>query len=180
MKKTMRISDQKGAKCLVDSFLPMAEKLKDEGATMSEIMSCFRTHIALQRSAKRAKLPGREPIRSARKAIGKIQAMAREMSEKADASPERALLDRLQESPMPFRHQPRIGRYRVPFLIDGILVAEIDNPGTRDPERDRYLKGLGYAIMKISPQTMVARPEAVIPEIKRRIGWRDLPAGGGL
>lgn len=177
MKKTMLNSDQEGAKRLVDSFGPMAERLKAEGASMGTIMSAFRTHIALRKAAtRRAKLsPGKGPIRSARDAMGKIEAMAREMMAKAGTSPERILLEHLQGSALPFRHQPRIGKYRVPFLVDGSLVAEIDDPETRDPERDGYLKGLGYTIIRISPQTIGSRPDAVIPEIKKRIGWIDIP-----
>jgi len=176
MKKIMASSDWKGAERLVDSFTPMAERLKAEGASMQAIMSAFRAHIALQKAAtRRANLTGKGPIRSARDAMGKIEAIAREMMERAVSSPERILLEHLQGSTLPFKHQSLVGQYRVAFLIDGNFIAEIDDPGKRDPERDRYLRGLGYTIMRISPQTMAARPEAVILEIKKRIGWIDMP-----
>lgn len=71
-----------------------------------------------------------------------------------------------------FEFQYTIGPYRADFLFADFIVFEIDGPQHNkdyDDARDKYMRGLGYKIIRAPLWILTTDPEAVIEEIQEAI-----------
>jgi len=78
----------------------------------------------------------------------------------------------LKESGLKFEYQYKIGPYRADFLLYGYVILEIDGPlheKEKDQKRDRYLKKMGYQIIRISADCATIEPEIEIEIIKEKL-----------
>lgn len=100
----------------------------------------------------------------------------REKSGKGDSKAEHIFFDVLEQNKIPFQFQYKIGNYRVDYLIAGGIVFEGDGPHHQerkqreyDEKRDKYLKKLGYYVIRL-PWTVVAQiQDEIVKEIKQLI-----------
>ena len=89
--------------------------------------------------------------------------------QKADSKAEAIFYELLQNSGTKFSFQHNIGPYRVDYLVMGFLIIEIDGPQhdkNHDDKRDKYLRKMGYKIIRIPTWVLVSCPDAAIQEIK--------------
>jgi len=89
-----------------------------------------------------------------------------------DAKIELYMHEKLQQASIPFLFQYTIGPFRVDFLINDNLAFEIDGPMHNkeyDHKRDKYLKNMGYDVLKVPVWLIEANNGLVIDEIKARI-----------
>ena len=78
----------------------------------------------------------------------------------------------LQEERIQFSFQYKIGPFRADFLIAESLVLEIDGPMHNeeyDMRRDKYLKKMGYDVMRVPTWLVEMDMSMVINEIKERL-----------
>ena len=82
----------------------------------------------------------------------------------------------LKTFPCPVKRQKVIGRYIVDFCIDSVkLIIEIDGSGhytelgeLSDRERDSFLQGKGYRVIRFTNLDIQSRFQAVCAEIEKR------------
>ena len=85
----------------------------------------------------------------------------------------RLLRDRRLES-LKFRRQVPIGRYVADFVCFGArLIVEADGPlhdEVRDAERDRWLTGEGFRVLRFSNAMIIGQPQDVFSAILEAAG----------
>ena len=77
----------------------------------------------------------------------------------------------LQEERLQFSFQYKIGPFRADFLIAETLVLEIDGPMHNedyDKRRDKYLKKMGYDVMRVPTWLIEMDTDLIIKEIRER------------
>jgi len=148
----------------MNDFLPFAEQLAAEGARENEIVRAYHAWLKskTQNYYSKAK-SGMTPLMTAIKAA-LTQA-------KGDSKAEVIFYQILESAGINFKFQFPIGPYRADFLIAGFLVLEIDGPqhlksGKKDDARDKYMRTMGYKIIRVPLSILCACPEAVIEEIQ--------------
>lgn len=90
----------------------------------------------------------------------------------ADSKAELIFYDLLTENKIPFKFQYKISPYRVDFLIQDWLVFEIDGPMHKkdyDDRRDKYIRKMGYEVMRAPLSVLMISPQVFIEEIKERM-----------
>lgn len=81
--------------------------------------------------------------------------------------------DGLQGEQITLKSQVKIGRYRLDFLIDDRVVVEVDGATwhssseavVRDTQRDKFLSGQGFVILRIPAKTVFNAPDKVIKSV---------------
>lgn len=144
----------------MEKFLPTGELLRSDGMSDYDIIKSFNDFVRSESIKLYRKNKNPKPIK---KAISKV------LSEKEDSKIEVIYFDLLNDAKIPFEFQYKIGKFKADFLIDGWLVFEIDGPDhdkNKDDFRDKYMKKLGYEILRVSAWMASASPDAVIDEIK--------------
>jgi len=106
------------------------------------------------------------------------------ISRSEDSRIEGIFFDLLVEAEVPFKFQYQIGCYYVDFLIGDFLVFEIDGPQHKqkkvyDEARDKYMRRLGYQILRIEAWLLTMDPYLIINEIKSIISRKTLKKGKG-
>ena len=73
-----------------------------------------------------------------------------------DSSAERIFLEMMRDERIPVRFHSKIGPYTVDYLVNGILVVELDGPRharkkqiEKDEIRNRYLLRMGYKVLRV-------------------------------
>ena len=145
-------------------FLPIAEKLRQEGSPDYEIKKALLDYIKHESIKFYRKL--REP-----QVIGEIlkEPMLSTFGGNADSKIEIIYFDLLQENKIPFEFQYKIGPYRADFLIDGWLVFEIDGPlhnKATDLTRDKHMENLGYKVLRVPAWLAAVSHKSVLDEIQ--------------
>ena len=161
----------------VDEFWPVAQRMLAEGRSPQEIERTFAAHMARRKKASSCGKPG------AMKSIDGImpdviRSLEESMRKSETIPPERALFDRLKTEGIRFSFQREIGRYTVPFLVEGFLVIDLMRPGEKahDEARTAYLDDLGYKIYSIEVDTIRDGLDRIISIIRRGV----LKYRGGL
>lgn len=157
-KITKRLHDS-----VIKSFRPMIEKMAADGCTKSEIVSAYQNQIRIKSLQYYARQ--KEP-KSFRECFN-LEAL-----EKADSKIEMIFYESLSRHGIPFKFQVKIGPYRADYLIKGEIIVEIDGPDhnkTYDAKRDRYLRKMGYKIIRVPTWVLVSCPDAIIDEIREII-----------
>lgn len=142
-----------------DEFLPTAEQMRKEGMCDHDILVSFDNYRKVKRKQfyQKARIVNfiKEP-------------------QNADSTAEVIFYNMLQEHGVPFDFQYKIGKYRVDYLINKMIVFEGDGPHHEyqreyDKKRDLYLTGLGYEVIRMSWGLISQIPELVINELKDKI-----------
>jgi very-short-patch-repair endonuclease len=146
-------------------IMPVAELLRKDGASDNEIIGYVNKFIDIE-----IKKFYKE-YQYTRQHIGVI---IDEMINNFDSRAEMVVFNRLKTEGIEFKSQYKISRYRVDFLIKGFLVLEIDGPhhGQQkeyDAKRDKYLKGLGYEVLRLPIWVFSVDERAAIEAIKELI-----------
>lgn len=144
----------------VDSFLPVIEQMAAQGCTKGQIVSAYNTHIRTKVSHYYREGNFLKAFRDCFD-LGNFQ--------KADSKIEMLFFEQLQRAGISFTFQHVIGPYRADYLVNGFLVVEIDGPNhnkDHDEKRDKYLRKMGYKIIRIPTWVLVSCPDAAIQEIK--------------
>lgn len=148
---------------VVESFMPMIEKMAADGCTKNEIVSAYQNQIRIKSLQYYARQ--KEPK-------GFRDCFNLEALENADSKIEMIFYESLSSNNIPFKFQVKIGPYRVDYLIKGEIIVEIDGPQhdkNYDAKRDKYLRRMGYKIIRIPTWVLVSCPDAVIDVIRESI-----------
>ena len=145
---------------LANKFMPIAEQLRNEGNSDYEIVKCFNDFIKDEsiKFYRRKKQP--ENLKNI---------IEKTLQQKADSKIEMVYFDLFIENNIPFKFQYKIGPYKADFLIDDILVFEIDGPNhdkEYDKKRDEYIENLHYAVLRVPAWLAAISHDVVIDEIK--------------
>ena len=143
-------------------FLPVIEQMAKEGATEDQIIRAYQAHLRTKTSNYYNRTASQmAPLQSV------VESCLRDArpGSKAEVIFYQILID----ADINFRFQFPIGPYTVDFLIAGFLVLEIDGPQhdkNHDEVRDKYMRNMGYKILRVPLHILCACPEAVIEEIQ--------------
>lgn len=151
-----------------DKLYKLGKSLQLEGASYNQVDRAISDFIKIE--IKRLYSEAKEPT-EIKKSISKII-----HTFKADSRIEVIFANMMTENGIPYKFQYPIGSYRVDFLLNEYLVLEIDGPHhTRpvqiehDSKRDKYLKKMGYEVLRIPLQMIALAPNAVIESLKELI-----------
>lgn len=148
----------------IESFRPVIEQMAGEGCSPDQIKRAYQNHIQNKTRALYEKQNG----------LGKITYNLNDF-QKEDSKAEMIFYNLMQESGIKFNFQQAIGPYRADYLIMRFLIIEIDGPQhvqEKDDRRDKYLRKMGYKIIRIPIWVLASCPEAAIQEIKEAIKIR--------
>jgi len=151
----------------LESFKPMIEQMAGEGCSQEQIVRAYQAQLKIKTNQYYDKLKG---MASLKKIFGEF-----DLSEKADSKAESIFYGLMQESGIKFTFQHVIGPYKADYLVMGFLVIEIDGPQhdkDHDERRDKYLRKMGYKIIRIPIWVLVSCPEAAIQEIQEAVKLR--------
>lgn len=167
----MREITLKLARQVVKDFEPVGVLLRREGKKDREIIKTFNAHID-------SKVKNYYNDKKNQFGIGATLKKSIEELKKYnyDSKAEVVFEYILKENKIPFKFQYKIKPYRVDFLVDEFLVVEIDGPlhetkqqNNHDLIRDKYLRDLGYKVLRLPIWLISASTKAVIDEIKEII-----------
>ena len=150
----------------IKKYSPLVEQLAKEGLNKNQIVKIVETYIQGYIKKYYQRLSYLQPLG---KSFGVV---LDELKEKSDSKAEVVLYHILNDHRINFKFQYSIGKYRADFLIEEDLIVELDGPlhsKSKDEIRDRYLKKMGYKILRIPIWVISMSPEAVIEEIKEII-----------
>lgn len=87
-----------------------------------------------------------------------------------DSKAEAIFGDVLTKHKIPHKFQYKIGPYRADYLISDFLVLEIDGPHHNqqkeyDEQRDKYIKKMGYKILRLPIWLIAMSQKAIMEEI---------------
>lgn len=152
----------------MNDFRPFAEQLAAEGADEDKIVRAYHAWLKGKKQTYYAHVAGKmEPLSSV---VGSFL-KNRGPGSKAEV----ILYQMLEDAKINFQFQYGIGPYTADFLIAGFLVLEIDGPQhdeKKDAVRDRYMRKMGYKVLRIPIHILCACPEAVIDEIREAVKIR--------
>ena len=148
----------------IESFRGVVEQMASEGCAPEQIKRAYQNHIqnktkALYQSGRGLKKPSFN--------LGDLP--------KADSKVEMIFYNLMVESGIKFSFQHNIGPYRADYLVMKFLVIEIDGPQhvqEKDDRRDKYLRKMGYKVIRIPIWVLASCPEAAIQEIQEVIKIR--------
>ena len=168
MRNIMQEITEKLHQKMIDNFFPIAEDLAKRGHNKDEIVSIFIKQLNLKVQQYYDK------INKSPKPIHEVlsNVLLKLKNQGADSKAEVIFYQMLIENGLRFQFQYSIGPYRVDFLFSGFLVVELDGPKhekNHDDQRDKYMRKMGYKIIRVPIWILVSCPEAVIEEIKEAI-----------
>lgn len=150
-----------------EPFKPFLEQLQKEGATQEDLEWAIHKH-----RAGIAKKYYREKLRP--RLLGEI---AKKLEyHDMDSKIEYIFYRELQSNKIDFKVQYKIGPHKVDFLINDFLVVEIDGPHhevqeqiEHDKKRDKYMRKMGYKVLRVPVWVLSVDINAVMDEIKEII-----------
>ena len=146
-------------------FKAIAEQMVSEGADVNQVLVTFDNF---------AKLKSRQFYKQRFKPMS-FKGVLANLSLRGDADSEAELIfiNILVENKIGFKFQYKIGPYKADFLLGESLVCELDGPHHAQPEqkahdlkRDKYLRKMGYKILRVPLIVLTLNQRAVIEEIK--------------
>jgi very-short-patch-repair endonuclease len=151
----------------MESFMPLAEEMAVHGYDSAAIARVIERQVDIRR--RRYYDHARGPV-----SISHILSNLWHLLDKqtADSKAESIFYDMLASKGIRFEFQYAIGPYRADFLFADFIVLEIDGPQHNkdyDDVRDKYMRGLGYKIIRVPLWVLTTDPEAVIEEIQEAI-----------
>lgn len=151
----------------VDSFVPVGESLRSEGATDYEITRVFHSHV--EAKVKNYYSETKFNLQTIKSIFKK------RLIKPPESKAEYIFYKKLIKEKISFKFQYKISPYRVDFLVNDFLIIEIDGPqhGTQkkyDKKRDQYLESYGYQVVRYPIWLIAMDVNAVINQIKEEIG----------
>ena len=142
-------------------FYPVIEQMAEEGASEEQIVDAFQKHLNIKTRQYHQRDDGPKTISALMNGIlDKV---------KADSHTEQIFYDLLINRKIRFQFQYKIGPYKADYLLAGFIVVEIDGPQhskSHDDARDKYMRRMGYKIIRVPTWVLVMDPDAVIEEIE--------------
>lgn len=146
------------------SFKPIVEQMAAEGADEDQIVRAYKAHIKCKVGAYYA---------NKRDTWTQLKDLFSESNiPKADSKAEEIFYGMLGKAGINFKFQFPIGPYTADYLLGGFIVFEIDGPHHKekhDAARDKYMRNMGYKVIRVPLNILCACPEAVIDEIKETL-----------
>lgn len=142
----------------LDKFRPLVEQMASEGMDSQQIANAMKNHID-------SKI--RDYYRPRIKTFGEV--FDNVSLTNADSKAEKIFYDLLCSNNIPFQFQYSIGPYRADYLINNSVVVEIDGPQhikAKDNRRDKYMRDMGYKVIRVPLWVLAQDPVAIIEEIK--------------
>jgi very-short-patch-repair endonuclease len=153
----------------VEKILPLAKRLRMEGLSDREIEGVVYQYVRIEKK-KLYSPPYPESLR-----IDTISQL-NDLGSKAEA----IVYFFLEKYKIDFKTQYEIGPYRADFLIDSLIVLEIDGPRhdeEYDKRRDEFIRNRGFLIVRVpiwvfslDPVSVVEELNELSNEISRKIG----------
>ena len=169
MEITMNETIKKLRREAANNFIPIAEDMYKHGKSLIEIEITLEKYIE-QKKRQFYQKKRKHSIRlNTREVIDKVYKL-----QNADSLAEAIFYDMLEKAKIPFEFQYKIGPYRVDYLINKTIVLECDGKHHQfqrgyDRNRDWYLEGLGYHVVRMSWDLICQIPDIVIDELKNLI-----------
>ena len=152
-------------------FMPIGEALRAEGKDDHDILITFNNHV-------NGKIKQYYTQKSNNKYIG-ITISGIPTIINPDSKAEAIFGDVLTKHKIPYEFQYKIGPYRADYLVSDFLVVEIDGPihwtdeqKEHDIERDKYIKKMGYKILRLPIWLIAMSQKAIMEEINDLINSR--------
>jgi very-short-patch-repair endonuclease len=148
----------------LESFRPMIEQMAGDGCSEEQIIRAYQAQIKIKTNQYYDKLKEMASLKKIFSELG--------LKETADSKAEAIFYGLMQNSGIKFTFQHTIGPYKADYLVMGFLIIEIDGPQhnkNHDEHRDKYLRKMGYKIIRIPIWVLVSCPEAAIQEIKEAV-----------
>ena len=135
---------------------PLVKSLMYEGAQMYDLERAIQNYTTLK--IKEFYRKAKEP---------QLFKDILDISFKQESKAEASVATILQEAGIKYKYQYPIGKYRVDFLLGDSLVLEIDGPHHKkqleyDMRRDKYIKKMGYEVLRIPIRLFALDPEYVV------------------
>ena len=144
---------------------PLIEQLVREGVDTGTVVQTYKRLVESRINAYYAKLKLLSPINNG---LGElINGLNGDVS--ADSKAEVIFYNILKENQVDFKFHYSIGPYTADYFIPDDLVVELDGPmhdKDRDKRRDRYMRNLGYRVLRLPIWIVANDPQAVVNEIK--------------
>ena len=153
-------------KKMLDDFKPVAEDMAKNGLDEDKIVHAFISHIKIKQSQYYSQRNQPELIKNIMyKAIKKLKSRI--------SKAELIFHELLEINNIKFEYQYPIGPYFADFMVNNSLVLEIDGPyhdKRHDDTKDKYLKKMGYRVMRVPLTILFHSPQALIKEIQKERG----------
>lgn len=142
---------------------PLIEQLVAEGADQNIIVQTTKRYTESKVNEFYKQNNELKLLRSA------LYGLIESLKSKTQSKAETAFFNFLASNKINFEFQYPIGPYVADYLINTDVVLELDGPQhdkVRDEKRDKYLRKLGYRVIRIPIYILSLAPETVIEEIK--------------
>lgn len=155
----------------IQEFSLIGEILRKDGKTDIEIIEIFNNHV-------NSKVLNYYNSKKRHFGIGGLlkKSIIELKGKGVDSKAELVFRNMLNKNKIHYKFQYKIGPYRVDFLISNFLIIEVDGPHHNqkrqkqyDKERDRYIKRLGYSILRLPIWIIAMSERAVVDEINQII-----------
>ncbi|MEJ5359893.1 MAG: DUF559 domain-containing protein [Desulfobacterales bacterium] len=147
---------------LTAEFLPVAEAMRAEGCDDRDIVRALNSWLGQKRTQQERKTSDAFHISSCLTVVLK-----------RDSKTEGRFYFLLEQSGLKFSFQYEIPPYRVDFLVEDFIALELDGLQHRteeaqkhDERRDKYLRLLGYTVLRVPVAVADVAADAVIEEIR--------------
>lgn len=150
---TRKIKDE-----ALKDFTPIIEQMASEGMDSQSIASAFKHHID-----SKIKYFYRRPD------FIKLRDLTDKILSTPDSKAESILIRLLYDNKIAFVFHKLIGPYEADYVINDTLIIELDGPAhdeKRDEKRDKYLRRMGYKIIRLPIWILSINTDAIIEEIK--------------
>jgi len=140
---------------------PLIESLAAEGFDPDKIAGLCKKHIDSKIRNYYRKIPLK---------IGEI--IKNVKFQNADSKAEAVLYNMLEDSRITFKFHYKIGPYEADYLVGKNIVLELDGPlhtKKHDDQKDRYLRRMGYRVLRVPIWVLSMEPEVVLQEIQGAI-----------
>lgn len=149
-----------------DKIIPFLEGLREDGASDKRLKELVILHAKLKTRHAYQNKDNLKPINGlVEGSLGEIKRI------QEDSKAELIFGNFLKRNNIPFKFQYKIGRYRADFLIDDSLVVELDGPQHNnrkeyDEIRDKYIRKLGYKVLRIRLLYFMLDERAVLEAVQ--------------
>jgi very-short-patch-repair endonuclease len=149
---------------------PLLEEMAEDGKTPREITEFAKKYID-------SKIDAFYKDQGKAKSLGScIQKIMPQLQGVKTSEAERILCGILEDNNIPYRYQYKIGPYFADYLLAGDIVLELDGLShindiqkQKDAKRDKYMRRMGYRVIRIPLIALSLDTRAVIEVIKEAI-----------
>jgi very-short-patch-repair endonuclease len=136
---------------------PMMLQLEAEGVPFDKIMDTTKKVIDAKVQTYYKKIPKR------------FDEILKTVKFEPDSKAEAVFYKMLKDRGITFQFHYAIGPYKADYLFNNFLVFEIDGAkhnAKKDDRRDKYMREMGYKVMRVPIWILAMNPEAILDEIQ--------------